>query len=296
MATNPSATAKGDHYLEACDPLDSRQFLIAVKRLADSLSYGTDSSPFLGSGVEYVQSRQYEPGDPIKSIDWRVTARTSKFHVKEYEAPKCMPVYLLVDTSASMTVSSSPMSKYAWALQIAGGIGFAALDRVSPVGVIGVGGSDVLVKPTLSRDRILQWLHRLRHYRYDEPTTLTQRIRELAPSLGSRAMLVAITDLHDPGAVEALKLVGQKHDVITLQMRDPAEDNLRGSGFFHGQEAETGKGFVTHGRRTWLDHAEVTASLKTGGIDHLVIDTAEPFVHMIRHFFRSRGLLGKGAR
>jgi uncharacterized protein (DUF58 family) len=291
-----AASAKGEHFLEACDPLDSRQFLIAVKRLADSLSYGTDSSPFLGSGVEYVQSRQYEPGDPIKSIDWRVTARTSKYHVKEYEAPKRMPVYLLVDTSASMAVTSGPLSKYAWALQIAGGIGFAALDRVSPVGVVGVGGRDLLVKPTLSRDRILQWLHRLRHYRYDEPTTLTQRLKELAPSLGNRTMLVVISDLHDPGAVDALKLVGQQHDVVTLQMRDPAEESLRGSGFFHGHEAETGASFVTHGRRTWLDHAEVTASLKTGGIDHLVIDTAGSFVHLIRHFFKSRGLLGKGTR
>ena len=121
---------KSTGFLDTCDQLDSRQFLIAVKSLADSLSYGTDRSPFLGSGIEYAQSRQYQYGDPIKTIDWRVTARTGKVFIKEYEAPKRLPCFLLVDTSASMVISSQRRSKYATAVHIAGGLAFACLERI----------------------------------------------------------------------------------------------------------------------------------------------------------------------
>src|SRR5438132_4494315 len=138
-------------YLETCDPLQWRQFVLAVKRLADNFTYGFDRSPFLGSGIEFVQSRPYQWGDPVRAIDWRVTARTGKFFVKEYEAPKRLPCYLLLDTSASMTVSSVKRTKYAVAVHVAGGLAFVCLDRVSPVGVVGVGGSDFRVKPSLSR-------------------------------------------------------------------------------------------------------------------------------------------------
>ena len=74
--------------LDYVDPMDWRQFLLVVNKLADNFNYGTDKSPFLGSGVEYVQSRQYQYGDPVRSIDWRVTARTGKVFVKEFESPK----------------------------------------------------------------------------------------------------------------------------------------------------------------------------------------------------------------
>ncbi len=283
-------------YLDALDPLDSRQFHIAVKRLADSLSFGTDHSPFLGSGIEYVQSRQYQPGDPIRSIDWRVTARTGRVHVKEYEAPKRLPCWLLIDTSASMATGSTAHTKYRTALHIAGGLAYACLDRVSPVGVLGVGGQPLRIEPSLSRQQVLQWLLKLRRFRYDEPTNLARRAGELATRLDSRTLVIALTDLHEDDAPAALKLLGQRHDVIVMRLRDPAERQLRGSGVLRLREAESGRTFVTHGRARWLDDAAVAQDLKRGGIDLLCIDTDQPFAHRLRHFCHSRGLLGKGAR
>ena len=282
--------------LDACDHLDARQFQLAVRRLADSLSYGTDSSPFLGSGIEYVQSRLYQPGDAIKSIDWRVTARTGKVHVKEYEAPKRMPVYLLVDTSASMCVSSQRLSKYAWAVQLAGGLALSALARMSPVGVIGCGERSIGAKCTLSRELVFLWLHSLRHYRFDERTMLAQRVRELSGVLENRSLVIVLSDLHDADSIPALKLMAQEHDCVVLQLQDPAELGRIRGGIFRGEEAETGAHFVAHGRSRWLDQEATVRQLRSGGIDHLALRTDVPFLPKLRGFLRRRDCVGKGAR
>ncbi len=279
-----------EQVLETCDRLNDRQFVIAVKRLADSINFGMDRSPFIGSGIEYVQSRPYQLGDPVKSIDWRVTARLGKIYIKEFEATKQLPMYLLIDTSASMTISSAHRSKYALAVHLAGGLAFAALDRVSPVGLIGTGTRALRIEPSLSRARILQWMHQLRRYRLDETTTLGERLNELSATLPSRALVVVLSDLHDPEALPALKLLGQKHDCAVIQLKDPAEASLSGAGFFRGREAETGTEFVAHGRSQHLDTDLLHTELKRHRVDHLLLQTDHPVEHPIRQFFKMRGL------
>lgn len=281
------------------DPIhlpDARQFVIAVKKLADSFSYGTDRSPFRGSGIEYVQSRQYQPGDPVRALDWRILARTGKPWIREFETPKRLPCYLLLDTSASMTITSVRRSKYETALQLAGGLGLACLDRVSPVGLLTTGDQTLHVRPSLSRDTILQWLLQLRRYRFDEHTNLSDRLNRLSPSLLNRTLLIILSDLHDPRAAGAIRQLSQRHECVVLQLRDPLEDGLPGAGYLRAVEAETGRTFVAHSSDSQTSQGELQQELKRSGVDHLVIRTDQHWLPLVRNFLKARGVWNRGAR
>lgn len=282
--------------LDLTGGLDARKFEVAVRKLADSLGYGTDRSPYLGSGNEYVQSRPYQSGDPVRAIDWRVTARTGRPFVKEYETPKQMPCHLVLDTSASMTISSHARSKYETAVHLAGALAFAALDRVAPVGLVGAGGRDLRAEPSLSPAAVWRWLHLVRRFRYDEPTAVGRRLRDLAAQLRDRGHVVVLSDFHDPDATAALRLLAQRHDCTAVHLLDPAERGLRGVGLMRGREAETGQTFVSHGRHAWADPGAVAADLRGAGVDHLLVPTDRPFIAEVRSFLRTRSRLGRGAR
>jgi hypothetical protein len=66
--------------------------------------------------------------------------------------------------------------------------------------------------------------------------------------------------------------------------------------FLARERAESGEVFSTHGRATWFDQEQITDELKHSAIDHVLIDTDQPFVHRLRHFFRFRGVFGRGTR
>ncbi len=271
------------------DPVDSRQFELAVTQMANSLAFGPDDSIYHGSGLEYAQSRAYLPGDSVKLIDWRVSARTGKYYIKEYQEPRQIPLYLLLDTSASMCVSSLKLSKYAWAVRIAAGMALAAQSRLTPVGLIACGERQMRIAPTLARNDVMHWAHRLRQHGYLEGTQLGRRVRELLTTLNRRSALVVLSDLHDLDAVDALRLVAQEHTCIVLHFRDPAETGLRGAGLFRAREAETGRMSFASGLRSWLTGRDVKTRLTRHGIEYLLLESNRPILGPLRAFLKSRG-------
>jgi uncharacterized protein (DUF58 family) len=301
-------------------------FEMVVRRLADDMAFGTDTSRFTGSGLEYAQSRPYAPGDSIRQMDWRITARTGTPFVKEYEALKRTGVHLVIDTSASMGLASGELSKHDLAIWCAAAIGLVAQRRLSPVAVLGGGERETRFEPSLLATDLWHAIEPLRRGSVSEQTQLGERLGHLAVRARRASVIVLLSDMHDPAAMPAVRRAAQRHDVIVLELRDPAEREPLRAGFFRGREAESGAEFIGHGRQRWTRrrHADEEAApagdggggaadrsrwgrrqpqddpepiarlLARAGASHLQLDTDRPFIGPLRQFLAARSAAAGG--
>lgn len=276
------------------DELARGDFEMVVRRLADDLAFGMDLSRFIGSGLEYAQSRPYSQGDPIKMMDWKITARLGKPFVKEYDTPKRTNVFIVVDTSASMGISSAMITKHDLAVWIASAIGLIAQRRMSPVGVIGGGERETRLNPSLNRADLWQALDPLRASNLSEGTRLADRLGDLDLRAKRSSVFIVISDLHDPDAIPAIRHASQKHDCVAIHLMDPAERGRLRAGFFRGQEAESGRSFVAHSNSAWGREGEVAADFARCGTSYLRLQTDQPFIAPLRHFLSFRPMMGGG--
>jgi uncharacterized protein (DUF58 family) len=267
------------------------QFDLILRKLADDLTYGSDASRFVGSGIDFAQSRPFAFGDSVRHIDWRVTARTGKLFVKEYEATKRIGVYLLVDTSASMAVSSTPLSKHDIAVWSAAVLALVSLRRRSPVSILSCGDRETSSAPTLSRAHVWRAIEELRQPSHTEQTRLTQAISQVEAMASYTSSVIIISDLHDPRCIPAIKRLAQRHDVLVLRPQDPAERALR-AGFVRAQEAESGSDFLATPRTRW-NTLTAEAQLTSSAINCTPLLTDQPLIPAIR---RALDLHGGGAR
>lgn len=276
------------------DELAHGDFEMVVRRLADDLAIGSDHSRFVGSGIEYAQSRPYAPGDSLRMMDWRITARLSRPFVKEYDTPKRTCVYLVIDTSSSMSLASTTLTKHDLGVWIAAALGLVAQRRMSPVGIVGGGERETRLKPSLNRTELWHALEPLRTAAYDEGTRLGDRLDDLVSRARRSSVIIAISDLHDPRAIAALRHGAQRHDVMAIHVMDPAERGRLRAGFFRGREAESGRTFVAHGRSVWDREGSVRTDLAQAGVSYLRLATDQPFLAPLRHFLSLRPALGGG--
>lgn len=289
-----ATTARQTGLKKKPDELARGDFELVVRRLAQELAFGADNSLFIGGGLEYAGSRPYEPGDSVRMLNWRLTARTGRPFVKQYEALKRTCIYVVVDTSGSMSVSSTELSKHDLAVWIASAVGMIGQRRMSPVAIVGGGDRETRIEPSLARNDLWRVIEPLRAGQLGEPTRLGERIRSLVSRLERSSVIVVISDMHDPAALSALRRAAQAHDCIAIHLQDPADSGGLRAGFIRAREAETGDHFLARSTTRWTAADTLRAELIRCGVDYLRLRTDLPFVPPLRHFLSSRGGLARG--
>lgn len=288
-----------------------RLIQITTSRLVTDIFAGQYHSAFKGNGIEFEGVREYQIGDDIRSIDWNVTARTGKPHIKKFLEEREVTVMILVDASMSCRFASVNKLKSSLAAEIAAVLAFSAIRNKDKIGLIIF--TDRIEKFIPPRKAISHVLRIIREVLYFEPegklTNISNALEFLNKVMPRKVICFLISDFFEinndlerqiNGATykKAITIANKKHDVVAITLNDPSEIDLPDCGLLQLEDAETGKKvLIDSSSRTVREkyHQGALERLKTRerqfksiGIDQIDISTGLPYASGLIKFFRKR--------
>ncbi len=235
-----------------------RKIEIKTRGLSNEIFAGKYHTAFRGRGMSFSEVREYRAGDDVRDIDWNVTARSRKPHIKVYEEERELTMMLLVDVSASGAFGSVERTKRQIIAEIAAVLAFSAAQNNDKVGCIFFSDRvEKFIPPKKGRSHVLAIIRELVGFRPEAAgTKLSEPVRLLTNVVRKRCTAFLLSDLLDDGRdaaalEEALKIAGSKHDLVAIRVSDPREAELPDVGIVELQDAETG-------RKRWLDTSSRT--------------------------------------
>ncbi len=286
-----------------------RQIEITTSRIVTDVFAGQYHSVFKGQGIEFDEVREYQIGDDIRSIDWNVTARTGKPHVKKFVEERELTVMILVDTSSSCKFGTVNQLKSTIAAEIAAILASAAIKNNDKVGVILF--SDKIEKFIPPRKGLKHVLRVIREILYFKPesngTDLVMALDYLNKVTTRKTVSFLISDFIEEkeghqigklGLKQALAISNKKHDLVAITINDPKETAIPQIGLVSFKDAETGNTIMVDtnskyfqdmfGKRAAESVSNTKTLLKLTKIDHIHIFTNVSYEDPLIKFFRLR--------
>ena len=282
-----------------------RKIEIKTRGLSREIFAGKYHTAFRGRGMSFSEVREYRAGDDVRDIDWNVTARSRRPHIKVYEEERELTMMLLVDVSASRMFGSGDRLKKQITTEIAAVLAFSATQNNDKVGCILFSDHvEKFIPPKKGRSHILMIIRELIGFQPTaQKTRLSEGVRYLSNLLKKRSTAFILSDFLDPEEDreelrDALKVAGGKHDLVAIRLVDPRERELPDVGILELQDAETGKiEWVDTSSRALRDHyaahwarraEEMERILKQNRIDTATISTEEDYVVELIKLFKQR--------
>lgn len=224
-----------------------RRIEIKTRQFVDSLYSGTYRSVFKGRGIEFAGIRMYYRGDDFRNIDWKVSARTGKLHIREHIEERELQVVVALDLSASMAFGSGSREKRETAVEFAAAMALVADRNNDRAGVcLFTDRAEKFIPPSKGKTHILHLIRELLYYiPQRQGTDLKAPLDFLNSTLSRRSVVFLVTDALDAGEIESqLKIASFRHDLILVLVRDKRERNLPDIGLIELEDPETGEEIV----------------------------------------------------
>ncbi|MEZ6061595.1 MAG: DUF58 domain-containing protein [Planctomycetaceae bacterium] len=274
---------------------------LVARQLVEGLMIGRHRSPFKGSSVEFVEHRDYYPGDELRHIDWRAYGKTGRYYIKEFEDETNLRAHLLVDASGSMNYAGSTLSKFDYARLLAASLAWLLIGQRDSVGMVTFdSGIREQLKPSGSRDTLRRMLHILETTQPGADTSLAGVIDRLLPTFRRRSLLILISDCLDSlQALETalLRCRHAKHEIIIFRIVAPEEEEFpfERPTQFRNLEVANHRLLVDPARlrREYLrQYGEFSEGLKrlcgNNGIDHRRLLTTDPLQTVLGSWLAER--------
>ena len=275
---------------------------LRARRIVEGYLSGMHRSAHYGQSVEFTEHREYTPGDDLRYVDWKVFGKTDKVYLKQFEAETNLVCYLLVDVSESMSYQgdTSALSKLEYAQSLAVALGMIVLRQRDSVSLT-VFDEQVqeLVRETGNPAHLQHLIEVLESANPLRKSNIGGVLHELSQSFQRRGVVVLLSDLL--GSVESLMaglkhLRHQRHEVIVLQVLDPAELEFpfQRPTLFAGLESLPQVLAEPRGvRQAYLDELSVfLETIKVGcrshQVDYELLRTDESFVLALQRVLTSR--------
>jgi len=295
----------GSDYRKFLDPrtLSKIEALeLRARLVVEGYFSGMHRSPYQGFSVEFAEHRHYAPGDDLRHLDWKVFGRSDKRYIKQYAQETNLICMLVVDVSESMSYHSgqSELTKLEYATAAAAALAYLALQQHDSVGLAAFDEKITrFVRPTNHAGQWKTLIDELQRVDGRRKTSVRDVLDDLSDRLSRRTLVVLISDLFDdaPEVVRGLRhLRYRRHDVIVLQVLDPAElmFNFHGPTRFEGLEG-TGKLAVDPAsiRRRYLEEVDrftetVRRSCRQMHVDYEVFNTADSLDLVLSTYLANR--------
>jgi len=276
-----------------------RKIEITTKQLVDGLIAGNYHSIFKGQGIEFSEIREYKPGDDIRAIDWKVTARFNHPFIKEFIEERDLRIYFAFDFSASGNFGNT-IEKKRKAIELSATLMFSALRNNDNVGLfIFTNGIEKYIPARKGRRHILKLISTLVMYEPESKTTdLKKSLSYIANIIKKRSILFVISDFYSEDFSKPLSILKNRHDVIAIKINDNREKTIPDIGFIQLEDEETGEQILidTSDEEFRKNYAklikkkdnETDSLFKKHKIDSVTIATDDSYEKPLRKFFKTR--------